>query len=71
MAASTSEYGRMMYSVSSVSGTCGRWNCGRPPAMEPMSPTVLVSMPKPATTPATIRIAASAAGMARLRRGSR
>ena len=41
----------------------GMWSMGKLPAMEAMSPTVLVGMPKKFTARVTERMAASGAGI--------
>ena len=46
IAAKSRAYGNVMIIVSSVKGTIGKLNSGIPPAIEPKSPTVLVSIEK-------------------------
>ncbi|MNV84992.1 hypothetical protein D3C71_1789100 [compost metagenome] len=41
--ASESEYGKIISSVSSVNGICGKWNSGKVAVIFPISPTVLTS----------------------------
>ena len=62
IAAKIKACGRMIQSVSKLSGTSGTLNVGRLPEMLARSPTVGVLIPPKITTAETIRIAASAEG---------
>ena len=64
MAARRSAYGKVILSVSRLTGTAGKLNSGKPPAIDPKSPTVLVSILKMATIAETTIIAVSVAGIA-------
>ena len=56
-------YGSIIISVSSEKGTSGRWKGGKPPLMEAISPTVLVSIPSSFTRAKIDKIAAREAGI--------
>ena len=64
MAARSKAYGNVILSVSKLIGTSGNLNSGKPPAIEPRSPTVLVSILKIATIAETTIIAVSVDGIA-------
>mmetsp|Transcript_27106 Transcript_27106/g.88926 ORF Transcript_27106/g.88926 Transcript_27106/m.88926 type:complete len:225 (+) Transcript_27106:764-1438(+) len=69
-AATLAANGETMESVSRLSGTCGRWNAGRDPAIEARSPTVRVLNPSTCVNPVTVRMAARGAGTACVSFGS-
>ena len=62
-------YGSTMRKVSNVSGTCGKLNVGKPPAMVAMSPSVRTGRCSDADSSPTPTIATSAGGTALVRRG--
>ena len=61
--ATASAVGAMAVRVPKVSGICGRWSEGRDPAMDAMSPTVLVAMPPMLTDAVSANMAARGAGI--------
>ncbi len=67
----TSAYGNTMRSVSHVIGTSGSAKLGKPPAMEPRSPTVRVSTPSSAQPTLATRMPTSVDGTALVMRGVR
>ncbi len=68
--ASDKEYGRIVSSISRVTGSCGIWNSGSAEVNSPISPTVFTSRPSTMLSTETMMIATSADGTALVKRGT-